>query len=162
MERDEGLLAVGWDQEEDCGTTIGRSSIDQAERKARASYGCDGLEWASSWATSRGGIEGAGQVKARAASGNIAQAHRLQVVRVCSPSRERISRDPGKWRDSCPQSRGSARFLSGLLTPADGCPPLSWHILEVIINALMVVEVGTRWVAYGKVRRSAVGVDEHR
>ena len=32
------------------------------------------------------------------------------------------------------------------------CPPVAWHILEVIVNALMVVEVSTRWVAYGKVR----------
>jgi hypothetical protein len=42
-----------------------------------------------------------------------------------------------------------------MLIPSDGCPPLSWHILEVIINALMVIEVGTRWVAYGKVSRIA-------
>lgn len=33
----------------------------------------------------------------------------------------------------------------------DGCPPIAWHILEIVINALMVIEVGTRWIAYGKV-----------
>lgn len=37
------------------------------------------------------------------------------------------------------------------LTSIDGCPPITWHILEVVINALMVIEVGTRWIAYGKV-----------
>jgi hypothetical protein len=26
-----------------------------------------------------------------------------------------------------------------------------WHILEVVVNGLMVIEVTTRWVAYGKV-----------
>lgn len=31
------------------------------------------------------------------------------------------------------------------------CPPVIWHILEVIVNGLMVIEVSTRWVAYGKV-----------
>ncbi|ORX34909.1 hypothetical protein BD324DRAFT_633144 [Kockovaella imperatae] len=30
------------------------------------------------------------------------------------------------------------------------CPPVSWHILEVIVNAMMVLEVSTRWVAFGK------------
>lgn len=40
------------------------------------------------------------------------------------------------------------------LTEADGCPSITWHILEIVINALMVIEVGTRWIAYGKVRRS--------
>lgn len=31
------------------------------------------------------------------------------------------------------------------------CPPASWHVLEVIVNVLMVLEVSTRWIAYGKV-----------
>ena len=31
------------------------------------------------------------------------------------------------------------------------CPPVVWHILEVIVNAMMVIEVTTRWIAYGKV-----------
>jgi hypothetical protein len=31
------------------------------------------------------------------------------------------------------------------------CPPKVWHILEIVINGMMVVEVTTRWVAYGKV-----------
>ncbi len=31
------------------------------------------------------------------------------------------------------------------------CPPLAWHVLEIIVNVMMVVEVSTRWVAYGKV-----------
>jgi hypothetical protein len=69
-----------------------------------------------------------------------------------------ISWERGKWRDSCLESS----FRSGLLIPADGCPPLSWHILEVIINALMVIEVGTRWVAYGKVRGIGSRRRKHR
>jgi hypothetical protein len=31
------------------------------------------------------------------------------------------------------------------------CPPFAWHVLEIIINGMMVAEVSTRWVAYGKV-----------
>ena len=44
--------------------------------------------------------------------------------------------------------------------PVDGrqCPPIAWHILEIIVNGMMVVEVSTRWVAYGKVSRA----DLHR
>lgn len=34
------------------------------------------------------------------------------------------------------------------------CPPVIWHILEVIVNGMMVVEVTTRWIAYGKVSMS--------
>lgn len=36
-----------------------------------------------------------------------------------------------------------------------GCPSTTWHILEVIVNAGMVLEVGTRWIGFGKVRREA-------
>jgi hypothetical protein len=31
------------------------------------------------------------------------------------------------------------------------CPPKVWHILDIVFNGMMVVEVSTRWVAYGKV-----------
>ncbi|WWD22876.1 hypothetical protein CI109_107371 [Kwoniella shandongensis] len=40
--------------------------------------------------------------------------------------------------------------ISLISTHQRHCPPVAWHILEVIINALMVLEVTTRWVAYGK------------
>ncbi|WVR03252.1 hypothetical protein IAU60_000243 [Kwoniella sp. DSM 27419] len=40
--------------------------------------------------------------------------------------------------------------ISLIATHGNKCPPAVWHILEVIINVLMVVEVGTRWIAYGK------------
>ncbi|RXK40700.1 hypothetical protein M231_01952 [Tremella mesenterica] len=41
-------------------------------------------------------------------------------------------------------------ILSLIATHRRQCPPLVWHILEVIVNGLMVLEVGTRWTAYGK------------
>ncbi|KAK1921429.1 hypothetical protein DB88DRAFT_513455 [Papiliotrema laurentii] len=40
--------------------------------------------------------------------------------------------------------------LSLVATHKKQCPPVIWHILEVIVNGLMVIEVSTRWVAYGK------------
>ncbi|KAL7419290.1 hypothetical protein Q5752_006127 [Cryptotrichosporon argae] len=41
--------------------------------------------------------------------------------------------------------------VQSLIATSKGeCPPASWHIIEVIINVLMVLEVSTRWVAYGK------------
>ncbi|GMK54192.1 hypothetical protein CspeluHIS016_0107780 [Cutaneotrichosporon spelunceum] len=40
--------------------------------------------------------------------------------------------------------------LSLIATSQHECPPPVWHILEVIVNTLMVLEVSTRWVAYGK------------
>ncbi|KAK4686838.1 hypothetical protein P7C73_g3280, partial [Tremellales sp. Uapishka_1] len=40
--------------------------------------------------------------------------------------------------------------ISLIATHKGMCPPASWHILEVIINLMMVIEVGTRWTAYGK------------
>ncbi|CAK9784485.1 unnamed protein product [Cutaneotrichosporon oleaginosum] len=41
--------------------------------------------------------------------------------------------------------------LSLIATSHHECPPPVWHVLEVIVNALMVLEVSTRWIAYGKV-----------
>ncbi len=32
------------------------------------------------------------------------------------------------------------------------CPGTAWHILEIVVNGGMVLEVGTRWVGFGKVR----------
>lgn len=32
------------------------------------------------------------------------------------------------------------------------CPPIAWHIIEFVLNALMVLEVTTRWIANGRVR----------
>ncbi|WWC85510.1 uncharacterized protein L201_000374 [Kwoniella dendrophila CBS 6074] len=40
--------------------------------------------------------------------------------------------------------------ISLIATHGNKCPPAVWHILEVVINVLMVLEVGTRWIAYGK------------
>ncbi len=31
------------------------------------------------------------------------------------------------------------------------CPGTAWHILEIIVNGGMILEVGTRWVGFGKV-----------
>ncbi|WWC67111.1 uncharacterized protein I206_101018 [Kwoniella pini CBS 10737] len=41
-------------------------------------------------------------------------------------------------------------IISLIATHGNKCPPAVWHILEVVINVLMVLEVGTRWIAYGK------------
>ena len=38
-----------------------------------------------------------------------------------------------------------------VLSLTDGCPGLAFYILEVIINTSMIVEVGIRFVALGKV-----------
>jgi hypothetical protein len=40
-----------------------------------------------------------------------------------------------------------------VLSLADGCPGLAFYVLEVIINTSMIMEVGIRFVALGKVRR---------
>lgn len=39
-----------------------------------------------------------------------------------------------------------------VLSLADGCPGLAFYILEVIVNTSMILEVGVRFVALGKVR----------
>lgn len=39
-----------------------------------------------------------------------------------------------------------------ILSLTDGCPGLAFYILEVIINIAMIMEVGIRLVALGKVR----------
>lgn len=39
-----------------------------------------------------------------------------------------------------------------ILSLTDGCPGLAFYILEVIINTSMILEVGIRFVALGKVR----------
>ena len=39
-----------------------------------------------------------------------------------------------------------------ILSLTDGCPSLAFYILEVIINTAMIMEVGIRLVALGKVR----------
>ncbi|KAJ9110357.1 hypothetical protein QFC20_002954 [Naganishia adeliensis] len=36
------------------------------------------------------------------------------------------------------------------MTGLSGCPSTAWHILEIIVNGGMVLEVGTRWVGFGK------------
>lgn len=42
-----------------------------------------------------------------------------------------------------------------VLSLTDGCPGLAFYILEVIINTSMILEVGIRFVALGRVRRLA-------
>lgn len=39
-----------------------------------------------------------------------------------------------------------------ILSLTEGCPGLPFYILEVIINTSMILEVGVRFVAFGKVR----------
>lgn len=41
-----------------------------------------------------------------------------------------------------------------VLSLTDGCPGVAFYILEVIINTSMILEVGIRLVALGKVRVS--------
>lgn len=38
-----------------------------------------------------------------------------------------------------------------VLSLGNGCPPLAFYILEVIINSAMIIEVGIRFVAFGRV-----------
>jgi len=38
-----------------------------------------------------------------------------------------------------------------VLSLADGCPGLAFYVLEIIINAAMIIEVGIRFVALGRV-----------
>lgn len=39
-----------------------------------------------------------------------------------------------------------------ILSLTDGCPGLAFYVLEVIINTSMILEVGIRFVAFGRVR----------
>ena len=38
-----------------------------------------------------------------------------------------------------------------VLSVSDGCPGLTFYILEIIINTSMIIEVGIRFVAFGRV-----------
>lgn len=38
-----------------------------------------------------------------------------------------------------------------ILSLSDGCPGLAFYILEVVINTSMILEVGVRFVAFGRV-----------
>ncbi|KIR51176.1 hypothetical protein I315_06359 [Cryptococcus gattii Ru294] len=40
--------------------------------------------------------------------------------------------------------------LSLVATRKGQCPPVAWHIIEFVLNALMVLEVTTRWIANGR------------
>ena len=37
------------------------------------------------------------------------------------------------------------------LSITDGCPGLAFYVLEIVINTSMIVEVGIRFVAFGRV-----------
>ena len=39
-----------------------------------------------------------------------------------------------------------------ILSLTEGCPGAAFYILEIIINTSMILEVGVRFVAFGKVR----------
>ena len=39
------------------------------------------------------------------------------------------------------------------LSLAEGCPGLAFYILEVVVNSAMILEVGIRLIAFGKVRQ---------
>lgn len=39
------------------------------------------------------------------------------------------------------------------LSLAEGCPGLAFYILEIIVNSAMILEVGIRFVAFGKVNQ---------
>lgn len=39
-----------------------------------------------------------------------------------------------------------------ILSLTEGCPGLAFYILEIIINTSMILEVGVRFIAFGKVR----------
>ena len=41
-----------------------------------------------------------------------------------------------------------------VLSLVNGCPTLPFYILELIINGAMILEVGIRFVAFGRVRVS--------
>jgi hypothetical protein len=41
-----------------------------------------------------------------------------------------------------------------VLSMSDGCPGLPFYILEIIINTAMILEVGIRFVAFGRVSSS--------
>ncbi len=43
-----------------------------------------------------------------------------------------------------------------VLSLTDGCPGLAFYVLEIIINAAMIIEVGVRFVALGKVRLPSI------
>jgi hypothetical protein len=40
-----------------------------------------------------------------------------------------------------------------VLSLVDGCPGFPFYILELIVNSSMIIEVGIRFVAFGKVLR---------
>ena len=40
-----------------------------------------------------------------------------------------------------------------VLSMSDGCPGLAFFILEIVINTSMILEVGIRFVAFGRVRQ---------
>ena len=37
------------------------------------------------------------------------------------------------------------------LSITDGCPGLAFYVLEIVINTSMIIEVGIRLVAFGRV-----------
>lgn len=38
-----------------------------------------------------------------------------------------------------------------VLSLVDGCPGLAFYVLEIIVNSAMILEVGTRLLAFGRV-----------
>lgn len=50
-------------------------------------------------------------------------------------------------------SASAATVLLSLTTKRGECPPLSFYILEIVVNTAMVAEVSVRLVAFGSVCR---------
>ena len=38
-----------------------------------------------------------------------------------------------------------------VLSMSDGCPGIGFYILEIVINTSMILEVGIRFIAFGRV-----------
>ena len=45
-----------------------------------------------------------------------------------------------------------------VLSLVNGCPTLPFYILELIINGAMILEVGIRFIAFGRVRRCSAAL----
>ena len=60
---------------------------------------------------------------------------------------------PVRRTDSLSGGTMPDRLATVILSATSGCPTLTFYILEVIVNSSMILEVGIRLLAFGKVRR---------
>lgn len=49
-----------------------------------------------------------------------------------------------------------------VLSILDGCPGLAFYVLEIIINSSMILEVGIRLVAFGRVSEKSTNYNGTR